>query len=119
MSNRKYRTNRVEYLYLLAQKKISLNEAMIDDLVKHGFLKKKRSPPGRQANARRYNSYVFTDKTWKALARRARSNNRDVRVQRSLENLFPSSYSKVRKGEDHYRLYVERVQPDWDEYARF
>ena len=86
MSNRKLRTNRVEYLYAVARGFLSPSSDPVlrDRMVREGFLEVYRF----ECNPRkRFNRYRLTDKAQKLLFQRSRSLNADLRLHRSTMSL--------------------------------
>lgn len=81
MSNRKHRTNRVEYLYAVATGILhsGTNPALRDRLVREGYIETYRE--GR--HRKRFTYYRLTDKAYALLARRARSLDPSLRLHRS------------------------------------
>ena len=107
MSNRKFRTNRSDFLFMLARKKVSdrydLNNPMHQRLLKGGLVKLVRS----KFRARRYDngpdprltSMMITVKGWISLLRRSRGHDNNVRVHQSLEHLVNRHGRFWNKGE--------------------
>ena len=81
MSNRKFRTNRTEFLYALAtgEGSVLCDEKLVRTLVKDGLIRQVRSP-FRAYRARRYNSYALTEAGLAILEQRKRSRNGDMRL---------------------------------------
>ncbi len=106
MSNRKFRTNRSDYLFMLARGKVSnrydKNNKLHNELLKDGLVKLKRISLGKmrwsdsQADKRNNVMYI-TDKGWEALLRRGRGYNNNVRIHRSLERLVSYTRGDNRK----------------------
>lgn len=82
MSNRKLRTNRVEYLYAFARGMLhpSSDPALRDRMIREGFVEVFRVGPYPR---KRFNRYRLTDKAYKLLARRSRSLDHNLRLHRS------------------------------------
>lgn len=94
MSNRKYRSNYSEFLYLYTQGKAYLDDELKSGLLKAGLIAVERSK-FTFYNSRRYNKYILTEKAWRLLARRRRSRDQKLRPVRSLDNSFPNRYYKT------------------------
>lgn len=89
MSNRKHRTNRADFLYLLARGFVSNayfpHLRIHKELLKDGLVEVKREVTNRKI---RWSRLHLTKKGYELLLKRSRGHNRNIRVHRDLHRLI-------------------------------
>jgi DNA-binding MarR family transcriptional regulator len=96
MSNRKLRTARSDFLYMMARegKKFfsAADQVILNELLKDGLIQRQRTqasnPQGSWRGDRRRNTfYEITDSGWELLRRRGGSMNQNIRVHQKDRNV--------------------------------